>query len=64
VRLKLFGELHGELASARFGIGVLYDTETGELLEQNRPITASDLLRSSSLTDGFKDTIYEDSYRA
>lgn len=53
------------LPSARFGIGVLYDIlKRGELLQQNRLITASDLLRSSSLTDGFKDTIYEDSYRA
>jgi hypothetical protein len=53
------------LPSARFGIGVLYDIlKQGELLQQNRLITASDLLRSNSLTDGFKDTLYEDSYRA
>jgi hypothetical protein len=53
------------LPSARFGIGVLYDIlKRGELLQQNRLITASDLLKSSSLTDGFKDTLYEDSYKA
>jgi hypothetical protein len=53
------------LPSARFGIGVLFDViKRGELLQQNRLITASDLLKSSSLTDGFKDTLYEDSYRA
>jgi hypothetical protein len=53
------------LPSARFGIGVLYDIlKRGELLSSNRLITASDLLKSDSLTDGFKDTLYEDSYRA
>jgi hypothetical protein len=53
------------LPSARFGIGVLYDIlKQEELLQQNRLIIASDLLRSNSLTDGFKDTLYEDSYRA
>lgn len=53
------------LPSARFGIGVLYDIlKRGELLQQNRLIIASDLLKSSSLTDGFKDTLYEDSYKA
>lgn len=53
------------LPSARFGIGVLFDIiKRGDLLQENRLITASDLLKSSSLTDGFKDTLYEDSYRA
>ncbi|MEA5515758.1 hypothetical protein [Nodularia sp. UHCC 0506] len=53
------------LPSARFGIGVLFDLiKRGELLQQNRLIIANDLLKSSSLIDGFKDTLYEDSYRA
>jgi len=53
------------LPSARFGIGVLYDLlKISDLLQQNRLITASDLLKSNSLADAFKDTIYEESYRA
>jgi len=40
VRLKLFGELHGELASARFGIGVLYILRTGGAIRAKSPITA------------------------
>ncbi|MCY7332771.1 MAG: hypothetical protein LH649_08965 [Pseudanabaena sp. CAN_BIN31] len=55
------------LPSARFGIAVLYDVLTQDnlkLLERNRLIVASDLLGSSDLSTGFKDSIYEDSYNA
>ncbi len=53
------------LPSARFGIGVLFDViKRRELLSQNRLIIPSDLLISSSLTDGFKGTLYEESHTA
>jgi len=53
------------LPTTRFGIGVLYDVlKQGQLLQRNRLIISSDLLGSSNLSNGFKNTIYEDSYIA